>query len=73
MKYVDEEGKVKMLNAERHPFKRVENYFTNSLLYQDFLETNENLHPKESDSCNEADTEPKEEESLETKIPCNEH
>ena len=42
--------------AERHPFKGVENYFTNSLLYQDSLETNENPRP------DEANTEPKAEE-----------
>jgi len=27
MKYVDEEEKVRMLIAERHPFNGVENYF----------------------------------------------
>jgi len=41
MKYVDEEGEVRILIAEKHPFKRVENYFTD-LLYQDSLETAEN-------------------------------
>ena len=51
-----------MLIAERHPFKGVENYFTDSLLYQDSLETNENSQPKEPDSGNEADTEPEAEE-----------
>ena len=59
MKYVDEGSKVLMLIAERHPFKRVENYFTDSLLYQDFLKANENPPPKEPDSGNEADVEPK--------------
>jgi len=58
MKYIDESGKVRTLIAERHPFKGVENYFTNSLLYQDSLETNENLQPEEPDSGNEADTDP---------------
>jgi len=33
MKYADEEGKVRILIAEKRPFKRVENYFTDSLLY----------------------------------------
>ena len=28
MKYIDGDGKVRTLIAERHPFKRVENYFT---------------------------------------------
>ena len=42
IKSVDEDGKVRTLIAERHPFKGVENYFTDSLLYQDSLETDEN-------------------------------
>jgi len=61
MKYIDEEGKVRMLIAERHPFKGVENYFTDSFLYQDFLETDENPHSEEPDSSNEVDTESEEE------------
>jgi len=61
MKYVDEEGKVRTLIAERHPFKGVENYFTDFLLYQDSLEVDENSHPEEPDSGNEAYTEPEEE------------
>jgi len=50
------------LIAERHPFKGVENYFTDSFLYQDSLETNENPQPEEPDSDNENDTEPEAEE-----------
>ena len=57
MKYVDEYGKVRTLITERHPFKRVENYFTDSLLYQDSLETDKNPQPEELDSGNEADVE----------------
>jgi len=53
-----------MLIAERHPFKEIENYFTDSLLYQDSLEDDKNLHLKEPDSGNEADTKPKEDECL---------
>jgi len=64
MKYIDGSGKVRTLIAERHPFKGVENYFTDSLLYQDSLETNENLQPEKSDSGNKADTEPKKEECM---------
>ena len=48
--------------VERHPFKGVENYFTDSLLYQDSLETDENPQPEELDSGNEADIEPEAEE-----------
>ena len=33
---------------------RVENYFIDSLLYQDSLEIDENLQPEELDSGNEA-------------------
>jgi len=33
MKYIDDDEKVWTLVAERHPFKGVENYFTDSLLY----------------------------------------
>jgi len=45
------------LIAEMYPFKGVENYFTDSLLYQDSLETNKNPQPEEPYSGNEADTE----------------
>jgi len=62
MKYVGEDGRVKMLIAERHPFKEVENYFTDSL--QDSLETDENPRPEKPDSGNEADMEPEEHEYL---------
>ena len=33
MKYIDGSEKVRTLIAKRHPFKGVENYFTDSLLY----------------------------------------
>ena len=51
-----------MLIAERHLFKGVENYFTDSLLYQDSLETNKNPQSEEPDSGNEADIKPEAEE-----------
>jgi len=35
------------LIAERHPFKGIENYFKDSLLYQDSLEADENPQPKD--------------------------
>ena len=60
MKYTDE-GVVRMLIAEKHPFKRVKNYFTDSLLYQDPLETAKDPSPEDPDSGNsgnEADTKP---------------
>ena len=62
MKYVDGDEKVQTLIAERHPFKGVENYFTDSLLYQDSLKADENPQPEEPDFGNEADVEPEVEE-----------
>jgi len=53
---------VRTLIAERHSFKGVKNYFTDSILYQDSLEADENPHEEEPDSGNKADTEPEEEE-----------
>src|SRR5204862_2566945 len=38
MKYVDAQGKVHTLVAEQRPFKGVENYFTDALLYQEVHE-----------------------------------
>jgi len=49
--YVGGDEKVQMLIAERHPFEGVENYFTYSLLYQDSLETDENLQPEDLNSA----------------------
>ena len=64
MKYVGGDEKVRTLIAKRHPFKGVENYVTDSLFYQNSLEADENPHPEELDSGNEADTEPEEDECL---------
>ena len=44
MKYADEEGEVRTLIVEKYPFRGVENYFTDSLFYQDSLEIYENQH-----------------------------
>src|SRR4051812_8402590 len=35
MKYVDAQGQVRTLVAEQRPIKRVKNYFTDALLYQE--------------------------------------
>jgi len=64
MKYIGEARKVRTLIFERHSFKGIENYFTDSLLYQEFLEVDENPHPEEPISRNEADMEPEEDECL---------
>jgi len=45
MKYTDEDGKVRTLITKKHPFKEVENYFMDSLLYQDPLEATEDPSP----------------------------
>jgi len=50
------------LIAERHLFKGVKNYLTNSLLYQDSLKADENPQPEGTDFGNEADVEPEVEE-----------
>jgi len=55
---------VRTLIAKRHPFKGVENYFIDSLLYQDFLEVDENPHPEEPNLGNDADMELEEDECL---------
>jgi len=53
---------VRTLIVERHPFKRVDNYFTDSLFYQDSLVADENPHQEELDFGNKADTEQEEDE-----------
>lgn len=53
MKHADEQCDVGTLIADRHPFKGFENYFTDSLLYQDQLEAGPELELP--DSGNEAD------------------
>ena len=60
--YVDGDGKVRTLIAKRYPFKKVENYFTDSHLYQDSLEADENPQLEELDSGNEVDVKPGAEE-----------
>jgi len=61
-------GKSENLIAEKHPFKGIKNYFTDSLLYQDSLELAEDPTPEDHDSSNEADTEPELEEECLWKI-----
>ena len=53
MKYVGEDRKVRTLIVERHPFKEVENYFTDSLLYHDSLEIDKDPHSEVPDSGTE--------------------
>ena len=57
MKYIDRDEKIWTLIVKRNPFKGVENYFTDSLLYQDSLKTGKNTQPEEPDSGNEANVE----------------
>ena len=57
-------GRWKSLNIDcrKASVQGVKNYITDSLLYQDSLEINENPQPEEPDSGNEADIEPEAEE-----------
>jgi len=57
MKYVDEEGEIRTMIAEKFLLKGVKVYFTDFFLYQDFLEITENPSQEDSDSGNEADAE----------------
>jgi len=68
IKYADKWERVRTFIAKRHPYKGVENYLTDSLLYQDSFETDENLQPKKSDSGNEGDTKSETEEECLWKI-----
>lgn len=52
MKYINDEGDVRTLIIDQHPFKKVDNCFSNALLCQDSLEADP--RPKEFDSGNEA-------------------
>jgi len=56
-KYVDDKTMVRMVFAEIQPFKRVENYFTDSLLYRENGKVVEKLLPDDIDSANEANSE----------------
>jgi len=49
-----------MVFAEKQPFKGVENYFTNALLYQEADKVAKEPLLESDDSGNEADSEPKE-------------
>ena len=42
--------------AEKKPFKGIENYFTDALLYQEISETSKESLPDNDDSSNEADS-----------------
>jgi len=46
--------------AEKQPFKGVENYFTNALLYQEANKVTKESLPEDVNSGNEADSEPEE-------------
>lgn len=57
MKYVNKHGEVQTLIANRHPIKGVENYFTNTLLYQDQLKAGQELELPGSGTEGDADLE----------------
>lgn len=54
-KYVDKQGEVRVLVADRHPFRGVEKYFTDFILYQDLLKIGPET--EEPDSGNKANAE----------------
>ena len=56
-KYVDDKVMVRMGFAEAQPFKRVKNYFTDSLLYKGSVKVVKKSLPDDVDSGNEADSE----------------
>ena len=62
---MDEKAMVRTMFAEIQPFKRVENYFTNSLLYQETSKITKKPLPDDIDSGNQADFE-SEEDTLAT-------
>ena len=55
--YVEDDTTVQMVSAEKQPFKGVENYFTDALLYQKIGKTSKDPLPDNDDSGNEADSE----------------
>src|SRR5204863_763285 len=57
MKYVDAQGQVRTLVAEQCPFKGVENYFNDALLYQEAHEEDVQVK-KVLELGNEADQDP---------------
>lgn len=58
MKYFGKHGGVRTLVVEKQPFKGVENYFTDVMLYGDVHETSEELARENYDNNNELDSEP---------------
>ena len=63
MKYVGED-ESENVDCRKASVQRSPEYFTDSLLYQNSLEVDENSHPEELDSGNEADMELEEDERL---------
>ena len=55
---------VQTVFAEVQPFKGVENYFTDSLLYQEDIKPLNQSPPDDLDSGNEVDSESEEDELL---------
>ena len=56
-KYVEDDATVRTVFTEKQPFKGVENYFTDALLYQEIGETSKESLSNDDDSGNEADSE----------------
>ena len=57
---MEDDTTVQTVFAEKQPFKEVENYFTNALLYQEIGKISKEPLPDNNDSGNEADSESEE-------------
>ena len=56
-KYVEDDAIVRTIFVGNQPFKGMENYFTDALLYQKIGETSKESLPDDDDSGNEVDSE----------------
>ena len=57
---MDDNATVRTVFAKKQPFKGVENYFTNALLYQEANKVAKELLLEDDDSGNKTDSEPEE-------------
>jgi len=60
LKYVDDKATVRTVFTETQAFKRVKNYFTDTLFYWEITKVAKEPFPDDIDSDNEADSESEE-------------
>lgn len=58
MKYYNKQEEVRTLSTNKQPFKRVEMYFTYTMLYEDAFEATNDMTKESEDNRNEANSEP---------------